>query len=123
MAQTTSSGDLRIVIERGRDGRDWSAALDGEPQQACGGSSVAAALNRWLQLNRHRFPGPWVAEFDATEASMDRQVVILAAPPKCSDCGGSGRYVGFHIVENCATCGGSGLALPTKAHSDRGAPA
>jgi hypothetical protein len=123
MAQAIPSGALRIVIERGRGGRDWSAALEGEPHQACGGSSVAAALNRWLQLNRHRFPGPWVAHFDATAASVDRQVVILAAPPRCADCGGSGRYVGFRIVENCATCGGSGVTLPSKGRGDSGTPA
>ncbi|HUG93310.1 MAG TPA: hypothetical protein VML55_20890 [Planctomycetaceae bacterium] len=114
MAHSTTSSVLRIVVERGRGGRDWSASLEGEPQQACGGSSVAAALNRWLQLNRHRFPGPYMAHFDASQSSLDRQVVVLAVPPPCPDCGGSGRYVGLSLVENCRACGGSGLALPAK---------
>lgn len=28
--------------------------------------------------------------------------------PHCSDCRGSGRYVGLNVVEPCAACGGSG---------------
>jgi hypothetical protein len=113
MASSTT-GVLRIVVERGRGGRDWSASLEGEPHQACGGSSVAAALNRWLQLNRHRFPGPYVAQFDATQSTLDRQIVILGLPPRCRDCGGSGRYVGLSVIESCQSCGGSGRAVPAQ---------
>ncbi len=34
--------------------------------------------------------------------------------PVCSDCGGSGKYVGLTVVEPCRACGGTGRLEPPR---------
>jgi len=43
---------------------------------------------------------------DHEQSSEDRLVFVLGAV--CSECGGSGEYVGLNAVEKCGACGGSG---------------
>ncbi len=100
---------VRLIAVRGPGGRDWSACLEGEPQQGCGGATVSKAVRRWLALNRDPFPGPYAMQLDKQQSTLDRRVVLLTATSTCPECGGSGRYVGLTLVENCKTCDGSGL--------------
>ena len=44
------------------------------------------------------------------ERSSDNRVVFVLADSKvCSECGGSGEYVGLNVTETCGVCGGSGM--------------
>jgi hypothetical protein len=45
---------------------------------------------------------------DHERSSGDRLVFVLADSGVCSECGGSGEYVGLNAVETCGGCGGSG---------------
>ncbi|MCH7688242.1 MAG: hypothetical protein IH899_16430 [Planctomycetes bacterium] len=100
---------LRMIVERGSAGRDWSAWLESEPHQACGGTTITSAVRRWLSLNSDRFPGPYALLLDEQESTLDRRLMLLTAVTKCSECGGSGKYVGLVLVEECSTCQGTGL--------------
>ena len=100
---------LCLIVERGPGGRDWSACLEDEPQRGCGGATISKAVRRWLALNRDRFPGPYAMQLDKQQSTLDRRVMLLTATSTCPECGGSGRYVGLILVENCKTCDGSGL--------------
>jgi hypothetical protein len=109
MALPLANKPLRLIAERGPGSRNWSTCLEDEPQQGCGGSTVSNAVRRWLALNRDRFPGPYAMRLDKQQSTLDRCVVLLTVTSTCSECGGSGRYVGLTLVENCKTCHGSGL--------------
>ena len=98
-----------MIVERGSAGRDWSAWSESETQQACGGTTITSAVRRWLSLNSDRFPGPYALLLDEQESTLDRRVMFLTAVTKCSECGGSGKYVGLVLVEECSTCQGTGL--------------
>ena len=100
---------LRIIVERSSAGRDWSAWLENETQKACGGTSIASAVRRWCSLNRDRFPGPFAMLLNEQESTLDRRVMLLTAVTQCSECGGSGQYVGLVHVEACRICEGTGL--------------
>ena len=36
-------------------------------------------------------------------------VVVTAKRDPCPDCKGSGKYVGFTVIEDCQTCKGTGF--------------
>jgi hypothetical protein len=100
---------LRMIVERGSGGRVWSAWLESEPQQACDGTTITSAVRRWLSLNSDRFPGPYALLLDKQKSKLDRRLMLLTAVMKCSECGGSGQYVGLVLVEECRKCEGTGL--------------
>jgi hypothetical protein len=99
-----------MIAARGPAGRDWSAWLENEPRQACGGMTAILAIRRWLLLNRERFPGPYAVVLEEQQSSLDRVVVRLTTPAACGECGGSGKYVGLNLVEACKGCDGTGVA-------------
>ena len=98
-----------MIVERGSAGWDWLAWLECEPEQACDGTTIANAVRRWLSVNSDRFPGPYALLLDEQESTLDRRVMLLTAVTNCSECGGSGQYVGLIQIEKCRTCDGTGL--------------
>ena len=112
MAQSLENKPLRLIVQRGRSGRDWSARLDSEPGQACGGPTVVGAIHRWLKLNRDRFPGPYATVLNQQESTPDRRVVLLTATTRCPECGGVMKIISFiergqrEVVERCACAAG-----------------
>ena len=98
-----------MIVERSSTGRDWSAWLESETRQACGGTTITSAVRRWLSLNSDRFSGPYTLLLDKQESTLDRRVILLTAVTQCSECGGSGQYVGLVHVEACRICEGTGL--------------
>ena len=100
---------LRMIVERSSTGRDWSAWLENETQQACGGTTIASAVRRWCLLNRHRFPGPFAMLLNEQESTLDRRVILRTGGTQCSEWGGRGQYVGLVHVEACRICEGTGL--------------
>ena len=98
-----------MIVERGSTGRDWSSWLESEPQQGCRGTTITSAVRHWLSLNSDRFSGPYALLLNAQESTLDRRVILLTAVTKCSECGGSGEYVGLVLIEECRICEGTGL--------------
>ena len=86
MVLSIENKPLRMIAERGPAGRDWSAWLDSEPRRACGGTTVTAAVRRWLKLNNDRFPGPYALLLDKQESTLDRRVVLLTSVTTCPAC-------------------------------------
>ena len=109
MAAVPNEDSIRMIVQRGPAGRDWSAWLDGHPEQAAGGHTVMSAVNRWLQLNSDRFPGPFATRINEEKSSLDHRVVILSSVARCPECGGTGRYVGLTVIETCRKRDGTGL--------------
>ena len=83
----------------------WTAWIEDNPCTAFGGDAPAVAVERLLE-----FAGldPMDIHADCSRSSLTGQVFIHGGEP-CSDCGGSGQYVGFNSVEDCHGCGGSGV--------------
>jgi DnaJ-class molecular chaperone len=88
---------MRIIAEQ-LEGY-WSALQKSHPETALGGSDAEVAVKR-------RCTTIGVNTVDRTECRADHLEFVVGKP--CSDCGGSGQYVGLNTVEACGTCAGSG---------------
>ena len=87
-----------------RTDNHWSAYFADSPETAFGGEWPAEAIQRLAAT----VPGLDVENITADhERSSDGRLVFVLGKV-CSDCGGSGEYVGFNSVEKCGVCGGSG---------------
>ena len=84
----------------------WTAYFADSPGTAFGGEWPAEAIQRLVAT----VPGLDVESLaaDHEQSSDDRLVFVLADFGVCSECGGSGEYVGLNAIETCGVCGGSG---------------
>ena len=88
-----------------RTGNHWSAWFADSPETAFRGESPESAMERLVAT----VPGLDVKNItaDHEQSSDDRLVFVLGEV--CSECGGSGEYVGLNAVETCGVCDGSGI--------------
>ena len=92
---------MRIIVER--DAGLWSAWRKDDPATALSGSDPAMAVKRLcniLDLN--------VMSIAVDHAGCRTDHLEFIVGETCTDCGGSGKYVGLNMVEDCRTCGGVG---------------
>ena len=92
---------MEIICQR--TDNHWTAHFADSPETAFGGEWPAEAIERLVAT----IPGLNVESLtaDHERSSDDRLVFVLGV---CSECGGSGEYVGLNAVETCGACGGSG---------------
>jgi len=88
-----------------RTDNHWTAYFADSPETAFGGEWPAEAIQRLVttvpDLDFERITA------DHEQSSDDRLVFVLAEV--CSECGGTGEYVGLNAVEVCGVCGGSAV--------------
>ncbi len=102
---------LRIIAEENHG--HWSARFaDPSSHESYGGADAMDAVRRLIENSPQ-----WNVMVDDFEPDWDncssqRLELVLVRPTGkvCPDCGGTGKYVGLHVVEPCLACGGSGEA-------------
>jgi hypothetical protein len=99
---------LRVLAFRAPDGC-WRAWLDSQPDVCVSDMTARAAATRLVKGT----PGLDAGSLQVIERSGGSGFVVFAVsrsePLRCPDCGGSGRYVGLTVVEDCRACGGRGF--------------
>jgi DnaJ-class molecular chaperone len=83
----------------------WTCHREGRPELSCGGAFAEIAFHRCCEA--YGIDG---AKRRVGGSYYGRRIELLVADV-CSDCGGSGQYVGLNLTEQCATCKGSGNLL------------
>ena len=107
----TANNLLRIIAEENHG--HWSARFD-DPRfpDSYGGSDALGAIRRLVENSPHL--GFVVDDFepDWHECSNTRLVMVFVGEigEPCPDCGGTGKYVGLHVIEPCQGCEGTGRA-------------
>ncbi len=76
------------------------------PETAFGGEWPAEAIQRLVAT----VPGLDVKRLTADHERSSENKLVFVLAEVCSECGGSGEYVGLNTVEKCGACGGSGRA-------------
>lgn len=97
---------MRYVAERDQDGI-WTCYQEGSSELATGGATAATAFRHSCMIYGHD-----PEEFESIQKTPSRVTFFLksaAVTAPCSECGGSGRYVGLNLVDECAACGGNGI--------------
>ena len=81
----------------------WTAWQAGSPQVAFGGDTAAVAIRRLCEAAG--IDGTQIVA-DHVRCSEDVMEFLVGEMDDCPDCGGTGRYVGLNVVEDCRVCGG-----------------
>lgn len=94
---------MRIVCEK-TEHRQWCAWVEGSSGSAFTAETAPLAVERLIAA----LPGVSIGDVepDNERSRVGRYVFLVGR--LCSDCRGSGRYVGLVETGDCATCGGSG---------------
>ncbi|MDA1013603.1 MAG: hypothetical protein O3A00_04010 [Planctomycetota bacterium] len=111
MPTNVMESGTRIVVES--DGHHWRAWFADDPADWTVGSLPGLALKRVLAAKSERVPPAYKVRSDAAR-STEYHLEFLIGPEfsessGCPDCGGSGKYVGFSVIESCRRCDGSGI--------------
>lgn len=92
----------RIIAED--HGGDWRAWFTRRPEVVFGGSTAKGAVDQLMRA----------AGLDPSSVALlyhgigPRRHEYRIKSALCPDCRGTGRYTGFHDVEDCRGCGGYG---------------
>ena len=105
-----SNISLRIIAEEIRG--HWSARFaHPSTNETDGGADALDAVRRLIENSPQ-----WGVTLDDFEPDWDNcsttrieMVCMKRGGRVCPACGGSGKYVGLNVVEDCTTCGGSGM--------------
>lgn len=96
----------RLIAEPSVHGY-WECFAESDSGMAATGEEPLHAFRRLCEL----FGLP-PRRYTIAEQAPNRVVFIHRDARRfddpCPDCGGSGRYVGLNVVEDCGRCGGSG---------------
>ncbi len=109
IAQTT---ETRVIVEQIEPHGEWEAWFADQPDLRCSGRLAVRALNRLLRTHPTMVPRPCGIRPDDSRLTLDHHEYLLfrrrQRPQTCSDCRGTGEYVGFTAKKPCPTCGGLG---------------
>ena len=107
------SGDGLVHIFAAAEHGHWSASFAGRPEISYSGNTALVAAKRLVRA---------VEGLDEItlrivgQSENGRRAELTVRPAswggECPDCGGTGRYVGLTLVEECRACGGTGIAAP-----------
>lgn len=113
MSQKQSKGEQRILVES-LTVDIWAACFKGREQDPCYGQSPRDAVQSLLNAN----PDCGLSLGDLVEnpASRRKNRIECLARERivCPDCRGSGKYIGFTVIEPCRACHGSGRRIPPR---------
>ena len=89
-----------------------SASFAGRPEISYSGNTALVAAKRLVRavegLDESTLRGVGQSENGCLAALTVRPTDWGS---ECPECGGTGRYVGLAVIEECEACGGSGIAL------------
>ncbi len=107
----TAGKHTRIILETAGDDNHWYAWRSGREDHVWDGCTAREALQSLL--NTDPPPDFKIADLiEDTTVHRDGHIeCVLASSASCEDCHGTGKYVGFTVVEACQTCDGTGLNL------------
>lgn len=103
-----NSTDLVYIDVRRSDDGHWSASFRGHPEVSFGGNTALVAAERLVHAAIGFDTRTLQAVAQAGEGHRAEFAVLRTAWSVCSDCGGTGQYVGLAAVEGCRACSGSG---------------
>lgn len=114
MTEQQAETNVRIILESTMDGDHWYAWRAGNEVETWSGETARDALQNLLTGNSNLV----VRLSDLIEdPTLHRDGHIECVPKEsasCPDCQGSGKYIGFTVVDECKKCEGTGLHLPTR---------
>ena len=88
----------------------WTDWVSGHPETGFGGATPAQAISRLVEAT----PGLSVEDVAEDHPNCTANRLAFVVGPRCSDCDGSGRYVGLNETGVCGTCGGAGRVEGSK---------
>ena len=94
---------MQVIIVH-EDFGHWTAWFASSPASTVGANSMKVAVD---QLVRANGLDPADVRLAYHGISAKRHEFRIATE-KCADCRGTGRYTGFHAVEDCQQCRGAG---------------
>lgn len=103
----TSDGSVQIHAWRDEDGH-WSASFDEHPEFAFGADSAVLAAKRLVRSAEDLDESTLRTVYRSEDGRLAALTVRRSGGGGCPECGGTGRYIGLAVVEECRACGGSG---------------
>lgn len=104
--------ETRVIVERPPGETEWNAWFEDDPDECYPGNVPLVALNRLMRARPDRVPRPCgIRPMDAGAPSGRLEFVLYRkseASKPCPDCGGTGKYTGLVVIENCSACNGTG---------------
>lgn len=102
----TSDGSVHIRALRDDDGH-WNACFDPHAEIAFGGNTALVAAKRLVQSAEDLDESTLRIVYRSEDGRM-AGLTVRRSGGSCPECGGTGRYVGLAVVEECRACGGTG---------------